>query len=239
MLRYDDSPRGDVLPFVPSVDSVLDVGCWMGAFGLALKQQRGVAEVWGLEPNPAQASAAGQRLDRVVVGTFPDAAAESPLSERTFGCITFCDSLEHMIDPWAALTAARQLLRPNGTVVASVPNVRHAHVPAELLRGRWSYRDNGILDRTHLRFFTRASLRELFEEAGFDEIQVNPINITSQGRIARVLRVLGSHGVDFRALQFVVVARANHRKPVLRASATGADSRAVEHEGTTDSIHRS
>lgn len=77
------------------------------------------------------------------------------------------DVLEHLADPWETLRQVRRVLAPGGTVVASIPNVRHWQVVRDLLEGRWEYAEAGILDRTHRWFFTRRSLARLFEETGF------------------------------------------------------------------------
>ena len=82
-------------------------------------------------------------------------------------CVIFADVLEHLVDPWAAVRQAREMLAPGGALVVSIPNVLHHAVVKDLLRGRFDYRDAGVLDRTHLRFFTAATARELVEQAGF------------------------------------------------------------------------
>lgn len=198
--EYLDLPRLEVVRAIPlSAKSVLDVGCYRGGFGAALKASRDVF-VWGIEPNPEAAQAAAERLDKVTVGTFPDAAPD-----EQFDCVTFLDSLEHMIDPWGALRSSRQLLTPGGSVVASIPNVRHHSVILDLLKGKWEYTDSGFLDRTHLRFFTKRSMIELFERAGLDVVSVTPTTTEPGGsRLGRTLRVLGRSTEEFRAMQYLV-----------------------------------
>jgi hypothetical protein len=115
--------------------------------------------------------------------------------------------LEHMEDPAAALVAARTLLTPEGCVVASVPNVRNVRVLVPLLlRGRWDYQESGPLDRTHLRFFTRATMRELFECAGYQVRQQEPIKRTRVGGRLWSLYLLGSHREQFLVEQYLIVA---------------------------------
>ena len=127
-----------------------------------------------------------------------------------FDCIVFNDVLEHMSDPWSALEIAGDVLNNCGRVVASIPNVRHYTVLVPLLiKGRWTYHDVGILDRTHLRFFTRSTVRELFETTGWAVESITPTRLdeASTGEIARILSLFGKRGIDFRARNFVVVAR--------------------------------
>lgn len=119
--QYRDGSRAEMLSFVlQQAHRVLDVGCNQGGFGAALKLERPDIEVYGVEPNAEAAAIAAERLDRVVVGTFPEAVPGG-----SFDVITFLDVLEHMVDPLGALEAARGLLTPDGVVLASMPNVRH------------------------------------------------------------------------------------------------------------------
>jgi 2-polyprenyl-3-methyl-5-hydroxy-6-metoxy-1,4-benzoquinol methylase len=180
------------------------VGCWLGGFGETLKLQRPQVVVTGIEPNPGAALVASRRIDETIVGTFPEGLAAG----RRFDCIVFNDVLEHMKDPWRALLAGRDFLSSGGSVVASIPNVRHWTVVVDLLmRGRWTYTDAGILDRDHLRFFTRQSIRDLFHTCGYDLQQIAAIHTDASGsRFGRCLELLGRRTEEFRAMQFLVVA---------------------------------
>lgn len=209
---YLDVPRADMIPFIPpSASSVLDVGCGRGGFGAELKRQRPKVHVTGLEPNEDAASVAASRYDRVIVGRFPES-----ISDGEFDCIVFNDVLEHMVDPWTALKQAAAMLTRNGCVVASIPNLRYLPVLLGLLRGRFSYADSGVLDRTHLRFFTQSSITEMFVEAGYVVDQMRPtgqLSLRTVGWLRRSL-LLGL-GIlkprmlaDLRCQQFGVVAYA-------------------------------
>jgi 2-polyprenyl-3-methyl-5-hydroxy-6-metoxy-1,4-benzoquinol methylase len=124
----------------------------------------GYDEVWGIEPDETAALAAGVRLSRVIQGSFPTQALKGA---GQFDLILFADSLEHILDPWTALAEARHLLARGGLLVLSVPNVGHYSVIWQLLRGRWEYREQGLLDITHMRFFTPRSLRDALTKTGF------------------------------------------------------------------------
>jgi 2-polyprenyl-3-methyl-5-hydroxy-6-metoxy-1,4-benzoquinol methylase len=188
-VTYPDADRQDLIPLVPpSATRVLDVGCWQGAFGRALKRERSNLIVVGIELNAAAAAVAGDRLDRVVAGRFPE---DIHRDEGPFDCIVFNDVLEHLVDPWQALRVARLLLPDSGKVVAVIPNVRHVRIVVPLvLGGRWDYEDTGLLDRTHLRFFTRATMIELFESEGYKVESIEAQGLSDVGFKASAMRLL-------------------------------------------------
>ncbi len=159
-------PRQDILRLVPAgVKRVLDVGCSVGTLGQALRD-RGAA-VTGIEIDPRMAAEARKHLNEVHIASVEDAALFERLGDRSFDCIIFADLLEHLVDPWTALKRFVERLAPDGVVVASLPNVRHyTTIRTLLFQGYWPYRDRGIHDRTHLRFFTLRNIRELFVSSG-------------------------------------------------------------------------
>jgi 2-polyprenyl-3-methyl-5-hydroxy-6-metoxy-1,4-benzoquinol methylase len=159
---YYVQARPEVAALVPpQCRRVLDVGCGEGHLGRLLKE-RG-HHVTGVELVPEAAAEARQWLDAVVTADVETGLSFAP---NSFDAIVFADLLEHLIDPWRVLREAVTLLSPGGVVVASVPNVQNLDVLRRLLRGRWDYRERGILDRGHLRFFTLRTIRELFVQAG-------------------------------------------------------------------------
>jgi 2-polyprenyl-3-methyl-5-hydroxy-6-metoxy-1,4-benzoquinol methylase len=147
---------------------VLDVGCWSGAVGAFLQRERD-ATVDGVEPEQSMAARATNRY-RAVYGSTIEQAIDGLVAERrgSYDVLLFLDVLEHLADPYRILAASRELLRPGGRALVSIPNVAHWSLRYELLRGSWRYRDNGLLDRTHLRFFTRVSALELARDAGWE-----------------------------------------------------------------------
>jgi glycosyltransferase involved in cell wall biosynthesis/2-polyprenyl-3-methyl-5-hydroxy-6-metoxy-1,4-benzoquinol methylase len=158
--------RNDVLALIPADASrILDVGCGEGVLGQLLLE-RGATEVVGIEAEPAAAAAARKRLSRVFPGDVE--VMDLPFDDGYFDCIVLADVLEHLRDPLAALKKLKRHLSDSGTVVASMPNVRYLPVVERLAGGRWEYKDSGILDRTHLRFFTRKEMELLFRDAGFE-----------------------------------------------------------------------
>jgi 2-polyprenyl-3-methyl-5-hydroxy-6-metoxy-1,4-benzoquinol methylase len=141
---------------------VLDVGCAEGYLVRELKG-RGCAVV-GLEADPAAAAAARAWCDEVVEGDAEDDAVRARVA-GPFDRVLFGDVLEHLRDPAAVLRWSRGVLAPGGRAVVSLPNVAHWTARRQLARGRFPREDHGLFDRTHLRFFTRATARSLAAEA--------------------------------------------------------------------------
>ena len=162
---YFEQPRLEMIGLLPTESRrILEVGCGAGAFGAAVKS-RLKAEYWGIEPDPGAADLASDRIDRVLCGLFSEGLE---LPRDHFDCIIFNDVLEHLVDPELALTYAKRLLCKGGVVVASIPNICHFPTLWRLvIHGDWEYTERGILDKTHLRFFTRRSIHRLFESTGY------------------------------------------------------------------------
>jgi O-antigen biosynthesis protein len=148
---------------------VLELGCASGAFGAALKVRFPEAAVTGIEAGSAAAKAAAARLDRVILSRIEDLDFESAgLAKGEFDTVIAADILEHLVNPWDVLVRLKPLLAPGAQVVASIPNVRNAILIAALaVNGRWQYRERGLLDITHLRFFTLEEIRRMFAETGY------------------------------------------------------------------------
>jgi SAM-dependent methyltransferase len=167
--KFDDSPGSThnlVLDLVERGSRVLEFGCSTGYISKALRDRLG-ATIVGVELNAEAAELAQVHLERVLVGDAEELDLEAELGGERFDAILFGDVLEHLRDPAALLRRVRPLLAEGGTVVASIPNIAHASVRLALLGGSWRYREQGLLDETHLRFFTRAGVEDLFEGAGY------------------------------------------------------------------------
>lgn len=198
-----------MVPHVPAAArAVLDVGCGAGAFAATLRGARtdGNMEIWGVELSEAAAAVAAGVCDRVLIGDAVERLRDLP--DARFDCVVMNDVLEHLAEPAALLRQARRVLRPDGALVASLPNVRYFFNVVDLaVHGRWDYVDEGILDRTHLRFYTRGSLRRLFEEEGFAVESMQGINPTGSLKFALVNLLTLGRWADMRWLQFACVAR--------------------------------
>ena len=165
-IDYYRQERKDVEALIPKeARRILDVGCGEGILGKRLLE-KGVKEVVGVEIEQAVCEKARENLSRVICGDIEE--IDLPFEEGYFDCIVFADILEHLKDPLSVIKKLKKHLKDSGVVVASIPNVRYYQVINMLVDGYWTYGDYGILDRTHLRFFTKKEILALFKNAGFE-----------------------------------------------------------------------
>lgn len=150
---------------------VLDVGCDTGNLGASIKGLG--AWVEGVEMDPDAAARATSKLDRVYTGNIEDDELIGRLN-GPYDCVIFADVLEHLAEPGKTLERVKRLLSGTGVIIASLPNVANFRVRIGLLFGRFEYTDIGILDKTHLRFFTKKTARRLFSGAGFSILDMKP-----------------------------------------------------------------
>ncbi len=162
--NYYKNIRHDLIPLVPDDAScILEVGCAEGMTGNELKNRPGVF-VAGIEMNETAAEMARKVLDDVITGDIEK--MDLPYSASAFDCVIFADVLEHLINPLEVLKKVNKHLKDDGTVIMSIPNVQFYGVVHQLIEGNWTYQKEGILDETHLRFFTFNEIEKLVKEAG-------------------------------------------------------------------------
>jgi len=221
--QYHENARPEIASFInepPGI--VLDVGCGGGATGKLIKEKFPETRVVGIELNPHAAQHARQVIDDVICDSIDNVDLAQRLPGVRIDTVLLLDVLEHLYDPWRALVRIRSWLAPGTRVIASVPNIRNLSSLDELAGGGWEYTPNGVLDVTHLRFFTRSTLKRMFEETGFAVVHMEPL--TQPAWIARhvLARAPGrvvAHNITIRvrnfdelqelyALQYVVDGRA-------------------------------
>ena len=204
---YFTNTRKDVLPFIPQTcRALLDIGCGAGEFGALVKRTMNT-EVWGVDINEQAAQLATRKLDHVLNAPFLEGL---DLPSDYFDVITFNDSLEHFPDPAPPLALCKKMLKTDGVVICSVPNVRYIeNVMHFLVDMDWKYEDSGILDRTHLKFFTKKSIARTFETEGYDVLSVTGINphYWSGKKIFLLRLFFGKWVEDMKFLNYVVTAR--------------------------------
>lgn len=160
----ENNSHAFVLSFIGYNKSVLEVGCATGYITKILVE-RG-CDVIGIEVDPDAAKAAERWAERVVVGDIDEGEVWHYVKDESFDVVLLGDVLEHLHDPLLSLREAVRKVKPSGFVVTSLPNVAHGDVRMSLMQGQFRYVDKGLLDRTHMKFFTYESARELLTEAG-------------------------------------------------------------------------
>jgi GT2 family glycosyltransferase/2-polyprenyl-3-methyl-5-hydroxy-6-metoxy-1,4-benzoquinol methylase len=172
--QYYSYARPEVLALIPlTAKRILDVGCGAGGLSSGIKKRQ-QTEIHGIELVPEQAEMAKPHLDRIWNCNVEDALSELP--DKNYDCIILADVLEHLYDPWTVLTKLKDKLSVEGKMVVSIPNILNWNILFELLQGRWDYQSEGILDRTHIRFFTRKSVEELFWNARLCIVNIKATN---------------------------------------------------------------
>lgn len=202
---YFESERPEVFALVePSAKIILDVGCGAGTLGASLKKQYPKRKIFGLEIDQTAAFKARKFLDQVFVGDIQN--CEINIEPGTLDCIILADVLEHVVHPERVLVRLKPLLRPNGCVIVSLPNMRHYTVFIRLLINGWQYEDSGLFDKTHLRFFSRQSMIDLIENAGF-RIDVEKSRFSGSIKMKAVNVLCFNKLKDFITAQYIFRAR--------------------------------
>ncbi|MBE9215522.1 class I SAM-dependent methyltransferase [Plectonema cf. radiosum LEGE 06105] len=165
----ENSSLKKMLRLIGENKRVIDFGCATGYFARLLTN-RG-CEVIGVEVNSKAAKIAEKYCEQVIIAdldfvSLNDILSETILEEK-IDVAVFGDILEHLRNPWKILEETRNLLKPKGYVIASIPNIAHGAIRLALLQGKFEYQPLGILDNTHLRFFTRTTVEQLFEDSGY------------------------------------------------------------------------
>ena len=199
------------IPLNPGV--ILDVGCATGALGAHIIENTKATSYDGIEVVPAIAEEAKKHLSNVYVGQAEKVLPELPSEHYDY--VIMGDSLEHTVDPWSVLKEVHRVLKKGGKLLASLPNVRNLEVITDLLvKGDWRYRDFGIMDQGHLRFFTKKSIVEMLSQQGFSikNIYSNPNNRWKKFRgrfLSRVISLaIGKPGAydELITVQWIIAA---------------------------------
>lgn len=177
---WKHSPSGKAYNLISAGSTVLDVGCSGGHMATELQKKKCI--VHGIEIDPIAANRARNVCKSVVEGDMDDLKA-LPFSGSSFDYILTLDVLEHMRRPDRALALLQPLLKPEGFLICSIPNVARLEVRLALLFGKFEYGDGGALSKGHLRFFTRRSAAQLLHDAGFVVRKVEPTGLGSMIRI--------------------------------------------------------
>lgn len=221
-----NNPWNKAFNLVKKGSTVLDVGCSSGNFGAALIEHKGCI-VDGIEPDLEDYKEATSRLRRVA-NAFAEEALVSTFKNQKYDHIVFLDVIEHLYNPATTLQLVKAHLKPGGSIIFSIPNMAHASVRLMLLKGDFEYGKTGLLDNTHLHFYTLREIERVFESAGYSIKQLDNTQATyPSDLITSQLRELGIKRApildkllnkdEARIFQYVGTAVvSNSRKKILR-----------------------
>jgi SAM-dependent methyltransferase len=209
----------DLLSFIPrDAKFIVEVGCSSGALAREYKKLNLLDHRYiGIEIDPEFAKLAERHCDEVFLGNIEN--INESLWERFShaDCWIFGDTLEHLQDPWKILKKIRESMASHGNIVCCVPNSQHWSLQVKMAIGDLRYQKSGLLDITHLRFFTRQTLLELFVNTGFEVKNIHPriFNEVRRDEFLPTIKELAKKagvnpdaaGADAIALQYVILAK--------------------------------
>jgi len=198
--------RTEIMSLIPGRGlKVLDIGCGQGATLAELKRSGKASVAVGIEINREAVSEAEKLLDDVIIGNVENLEIKYP--EGYFDVIIIADVLEHLVDPWGTIKKLKKHLAPDGIMISSLPNIRQFGALSRLLfKGDFRYAEAGIMDRTHLRFFCKKNMAELFQD-GFEITGIKSIPELAKGELAWLNRLTLRLFEEFMVIQYVIVAR--------------------------------
>lgn len=204
---YFNNQRPEMLKYIPETAvRILEVGCGDGTFCRDL--QRPDREIWGLEMNPSSAELAARVCKKVLVGDIN--AIYDQLPKNYFDCVIFNDVLEHIYAPWDTIQLVKTLLSESGVIISSIPNFRYiANLITEVVwEGEFRYKpEGGILDDTHIRFFTSKSIVRMYQEQGFEVLIHEGIKPCKSWKEKMFIRLTFGLLKDARYKQFATVVK--------------------------------
>ena len=206
---YFGHPRTDIEPLLPkNTARILEIGCGTGATMRWLRGIRDVEHASAIELVPEAAREAASAFDEIMVGNIESMVLELP--PESFDLVIALDVLEHLVDPWDIVRRCTDILKPGGSMIASIPNIAHYSVAFPLiLRGRWNYETEGLLDRTHLRFFVAQTAVNLMTSSGFIIEQTERV-CTPPDFLSFVPDRFGGRGLRWYAAKFLSLLPASH-----------------------------
>lgn len=207
--RYYATARHDVLTHIAGAPArILEIGCGTGATMAELRKRGGVVSATGVELDPASAEVARGVFDRLYVSTVEAAPFEEDIAPGTLDAVLCLDVLEHLVDPWTVVRRVSPLLAPGGRLYISLPNIRNWKFLARLFfLGDFRYRDSGVLDRTHLRFFVRETAKDLAACGGLTVVKAVDARAYKPYEVRALLNlVTGGATAEWIAKQWIIIA---------------------------------
>lgn len=213
--RLPSPATSKLLSLVGENRLVLEIGCALGFQTRSMRQIQN-CRIVGIEIDADAARQAAPDCEKLIIGDVETVDLDAEIGDDKFDVITFADVLEHLKAPAAALQKVRPFLRPGGCVVASIPNITHCAVIYEMAHGNFEYRSLGLLDNTHIRFFTRQTVYDIFESSGFQIVSLDRIKSRAEEteflttpqteQDIRFLEYIKKHNPEAETYQFIIKA---------------------------------
>ena len=212
----------DLLNRIPlNSKKILEVGCGAGAMALAFKNRCPNCEYIGIEQSPEASLIAKSRIDNLLTG---DVESDIDLPDN-LDCLIYGDVLEHLKDPWRCVSKHVERLNDSGTLIACIPNAQHWSMLNQLIYGKWQLNDQGLFDKTHLRWFTLENIRDLIKSSGLSLVEIKPRVFNKNAiedfvrKISPALSNFGVNEKDFiqgiSPLQYIVRAVKNESRKII------------------------
>lgn len=183
---YYSLPRLDILSLInENHKKILEIGCAFGELGRAIKNSFPNVVIDGIELNPHSEEFLKGNYNNITIGNIE--ALDLSKIGNEYDLIIFADVLEHLYDPWRILKILGEKLTDKGNVIVSVPNIRNSGILFNLIfKGRFEYAESGLMDRTHIRWFTRLEISKALDNAGLQVLSIN-LNYNSYSLLKRIL----------------------------------------------------
>ncbi|NCO05254.1 MAG: class I SAM-dependent methyltransferase [Candidatus Magasanikbacteria bacterium] len=207
--EYYTQSRQEMLKYIPKTTAtVLELGCGAGAFCVLIKDKTN-AEIWGIDRHKPSLEEAQKFLHKTIHGDVVESIATLP--NNYFDCIVCNDILEHLEDPYTVIRTLKNKLTNKGRIVCSLPNVRYLpNIFNFMVKKQWKYEDEGVLDSTHLRFFTQKSIADMFEQHGYSVHTLEGINPLNSWKFTLINILTFGFLSDTTYIQFACVAEPKH-----------------------------
>jgi SAM-dependent methyltransferase len=219
-----ENANAELLALIPrDASRVIEVGCSSGALAREYRKVNAACDYVGIEIDPQYAAVARAHCSRVLVADIEDMSDANFDALFPAACWVFGDVLEHLYDPWSVLRRIRSRLAGDASVVACIPNAQHWSVQLRLNTGEFYYEDAGLLDRTHIRWFTKATVAHLFRSTGFEIVEGGG-RVVDDPEQATVLRAVRAFAESIRSDVEAAVDNASPFQWVVRAMPAKADA---------------
>jgi 2-polyprenyl-3-methyl-5-hydroxy-6-metoxy-1,4-benzoquinol methylase len=200
---YPYSVHQNIIHAIGQNKKVLDVGCSEGTLSKKMKENN--CSIIGIELNKEAANMAETFCEELIMGDA-ELVKLNPKYEKYFDIILFADILEHLKDPSKVLERFNKYLKDEGTIIISVPNIANWRQRFQLLFGNFQYQEYGILDSTHIRFFTEKSTKQMIEDAGYETVKFD-MTVGDLKRFPRLFHSIGMIWPNLFAFQFFIIAK--------------------------------